>query len=73
MPRRKCEGGCGRWLKSPAAVALGYGRVCAERLGITTPSRRTATTNRPTESAVEVHPDQAALPLHYHQPTLESL
>ncbi|MHC3450824.1 DUF6011 domain-containing protein [Streptomyces prasinus] len=78
--RRKCEGGCGRWLKSPAAVELGYGRVCAERLGIpiAPPARRLATaTRRPpairTDPPVEIHPGQTALDLQTHQPSLWSL
>jgi len=77
--RRKCEGGCGRWLKSPAAVALGYGRVCAERLGIPAPpSRRAATTRRPpairgTDTPPEVGPGQTALELQPMQPSLWSI
>ena len=78
MPRRKCEGGCGRWLSSPEAVALGYGRICAERLGIpfdrsARPRRPSRPTTRPADAPPEVHPDQTALPLIPFQPTLESL
>ncbi|MBR8638663.1 hypothetical protein KEF29_03455 [Streptomyces tuirus] len=78
MPRRKCEGGCGRWLTSPDAVALGYGRICAERLGIPVdrpprPRRPPRPATRTADVPPEVHPDQTALPLVEHQPTLWSL
>lgn len=78
MPRRKCLGGCGRWLKSSAAVELGYGRVCAERHGITTakPAHRTTRrrpTARATDTPTEQIPGQVELPLTHFQPTLESL
>jgi len=76
MPRRKCLGNCGRWLTSPEAVALGYGRVCAERLGIPTgrPARQpTRLPTRSIEVAPEVHPDQTALELRPHQPSLWSI
>lgn len=39
--RRKCEGGCGRWLTSPASVSLGYGRKCAEKFAGTLSGGRT--------------------------------
>lgn len=32
-----CLGGCGKHLWHPESRALGYGRECAERLGITGP------------------------------------
>jgi len=79
MPKpRLCLGGCGRLLKSPAAVELGYGRVCAERHGIPAPpSRRAATLRRPpairTDPPVEIGPGQTEIPLTPFQPTLESL
>ncbi|MGW9397283.1 DUF6011 domain-containing protein [Streptomyces sp. NPDC055642] len=78
--RRKCEGGCGRWLSDPVSIARGYGRQCAERLGIpvVSPARRlAATVRRPpavrTDPPVEIHPDQTALDLTDHQPSLWSL
>ncbi|UPZ27703.1 DUF6011 domain-containing protein [Streptomyces sp. LRE541] len=76
MARRKCRGGCGRWLKSPAAVEIGYGRVCAERLGI--PTRQPARPRlRPKAARADPGPEQipgqVALPLVEHQPTLWSL
>lgn len=40
--RRKCEGGCGRWLRSAESVALGYGRVCAKKLPQSSPTARAA-------------------------------
>ena len=76
MARRKCLGNCGRWLTSPDAVALGYGRVCAERLGIPTsgPTRRPPRLPaRSVEAVPEVHPDQTALELRPHQPSLWSI
>lgn len=30
--RRKCEGGCGRWLTNPVSRALGYGPACLRKL-----------------------------------------
>lgn len=81
MPRerRKCEGGCGRWLSDPESLARNYGPVCAERLGIPAPpARRLATTTRRppairTDPPVEIHPGQTEIPLTPFQPTLESL
>ncbi|CAL9664248.1 hypothetical protein SUDANB1_07129 [Streptomyces sp. enrichment culture] len=78
MRRRKCQGGCGRWLTSPDAVALGYGRICAERLGIPSdrqphPRRPPRATTRPADAPPEVHPDQTALTLQPMQPSLWSL
>lgn len=72
--RRKCEGGCGRWLSDPESIARGYGRQCAERLGIPI----AATVRRPpairaTDPPVEIHPDQTALELQPLQPSLWSL
>jgi len=32
-------GRCGRRLKNPAYIEIGYGRVCAAKLGIAVPSR----------------------------------
>ncbi|WP_432130566.1 DUF6011 domain-containing protein [Streptomyces tendae] len=77
MSRRLCEGGCGRWLTTPESVALGYGRVCAERHGIAVrrlnpaPARQPA--SRASEPPVEPIPGQTALDLQPFQPTLGSL
>jgi hypothetical protein len=62
-------------LKSPAAVALGYGRVCAERLGITPvrPTVRRPPAARASDPLPEIHPDQTALDLQPMQPSLWSL
>ncbi|WP_371238873.1 DUF6011 domain-containing protein [Streptomyces pimonensis] len=78
MPeRRLCEGGCGRWLTSPEAVALGYGRVCAERLGIESARsarpRRLRPVLRPADTPSEPIPGQTELPLQSIQPSLWSL
>ena len=67
MSRRKCEGGCGRWLSTPESLARGYGRRCAERLGIPV-DRPTRTVRRPSvvraaDPPPEIHPNQTALPL----------
>lgn len=32
-------GRCGRRLKNPAYIEIGYGRVCAAKLGIAVPSK----------------------------------
>lgn len=76
MSRRLCEGGCGRWLTTPESVALGYGRVCAERHSIPT-GRRTVPARpapaRVAEPAVAHCDGQTELPLVDHQPTLWSL
>jgi hypothetical protein len=73
--RRKCLGGCGRWLTDPESQARGYGRICAERHGI--PVDRPATTRRPTirttDSSTSQIEGQAELSLTDHQPTLWSL
>jgi hypothetical protein len=29
--RRKCEGGCGRWLTAAASLAVGYGPDCLRK------------------------------------------
>ena len=29
--RRKCEGGCGRWLTAAASLAVGYGADCLRK------------------------------------------
>jgi len=79
MPeRRKCEGGCGRWLSDPESIARNYGRVCAERLGISPARRLGATSNRRppatrTDPPVEPIPGQTALELQPMQPSLWSL
>jgi len=39
--RRKCEGGCGRWLSDPVSVARGLGDVCDRRLNGRPPAIRT--------------------------------
>lgn len=36
--RRKCEGGCGRWLRNPASVALGFGPKCAKEWAQSSPN-----------------------------------
>ncbi len=33
-------GRCGRRLKNPAYIEIGYGRTCAAKLGIVIPSKR---------------------------------
>jgi hypothetical protein len=38
LPRMYCLGGCGKLLWDPKYRSLGYGRECAERLGIITPA-----------------------------------
>ncbi|MFG3127424.1 DUF6011 domain-containing protein [Streptomyces tendae] len=78
MARRRCEGGCGRWLTTPASVALGYGRVCAERHGIPTGTRRRSTPVRPAPARAaetsSVHCDgQTEIDLQPMQPSLWSL
>lgn len=77
MSRRLCEGGCGRWLTTPASIALGYGRVCAERHGIPTgASRRPAPARTPARAAeppVEPIPGQTEIELQPFQPTLGSI
>lgn len=74
--RRKCLGGCGRWLTNAASIALGYGRQCAEAHGITpapavSGPRRPRPVPRP-DTPPEVHPDQTALELHPDQTTEET-
>lgn len=78
--RRKCEGGCGRWLRAPASVALGFGPKCAKELAQSSPGARSAPqdpgvpprrSRRLTGSAP--CPGQTELPLSPMQPTLWSL
>ncbi|WP_179382065.1 DUF6011 domain-containing protein [Streptomyces sp. SA15] len=69
--RPKCLGRCGRRLTNPVSIARGYGKTCAERLGIDTSPPPTART--PTAAPVALHPGQTELPLQPFQPTLESL
>lgn len=70
--RRKCLGRCGNWLTTPESIALGYGRVCAERLGITGPPTLPARASPATTPAPHVE-GQTELPITDHQPTLWSL
>lgn len=76
MSRRKCLGGCGRWLTNAESIALGYGRQCAAAHGITPartiPARWPRPVSRP-DPPPEPIPGQTALPLVDHQPTLWSL
>jgi hypothetical protein len=71
--RRKCRGGCGRWLTDEESVARGYGRVCAERLGIATSPPPKPARTPPATTPVPIAPGQTELPLIPFQPTLESL
>lgn len=80
VKRRKCEGGCGRWLRSAESVALGYGRVCAKKLPQSSPTARTAPQGPgvpPRRSrrltAPTPCPGQTELPLTPMQPTLWSI
>nr|DAJ16950.1 MAG TPA: Protein of unknown function (DUF983) [Siphoviridae sp. ct5YG1] len=36
-------GRCGRRLKNPAYIEIGYGRTCAAKLGIALPSKKKGT------------------------------
>lgn len=72
MARRKCLGGCGRWLTSPQAIALGYGPVCARRLGVVT-VRSPRLVVRLDDPPPDPIPGQTALPLRPMQPTLWAL
>jgi hypothetical protein len=70
--RRKCRGGCGRWLTDPESLARGFGKRCAERHGIpTSPPPKPART--PPAAPTPQLPSQTELPLIPFQPTLESL
>lgn len=69
VPRRKCVGGCGRWLTDPESLARGYGPVCAQRLGLT--SDRPPAIPRPSSSPDGI-PGLDELPL-IEQPDLWSL
>lgn len=71
--RRKCAGGCGRWLTDPESLARGYGRVCAERHGITTPAARRLPAGGSGRDAgvVPVIPGQTVLPLRPFQASLD--
>ncbi|GAA4823908.1 hypothetical protein GCM10023220_67010 [Streptomyces ziwulingensis] len=76
--RRKCAGGCGRWLSDPASLARGYGRLCAERRGIPVHTPRRPVRPRPPavrspDAPSEPIPGQEALPLQPMQPSLWSL
>lgn len=77
MARRKCLGGCGRWLTSPQAIALGYGPVCAKRHGVqpagSSGSRRPQLVVRLDDPPPTPIPGQTALPLQPMQPTLWAL
>lgn len=67
---------CGRPLRRPSPSGLGP--VCAKRLGLQPDSpprqrRPPRPATRTADAPPEVHPDQTALPLVEHQPTLWSL
>lgn len=72
MTAQVCRG-CKRPLKRPTPT--GYGPVCARRRGLTKHPRSLKLTSRPATvpPAPDALPGQDALPLFFHQPTLESL
>lgn len=45
-------GRCGRRLKNPAYIEIGYGKTCAAKLGIVIPSKRKAK-DKPADKAAE--------------------
>lgn len=69
---------CGRPLRSETARTLGYGRDCARKRGLPPPKRRSARpVPRPKPVSLPPAPDtipgQDAIPMFFHQPTLDSL
>lgn len=46
-------GRCGRRLKNPAYIEIGYGKTCAAKLGIVLPSKRKAKDKLATSDAVQ--------------------
>jgi hypothetical protein len=40
--RRKCEGGCGRWLTATVSLVVGYGPDCLRKLPQSSPTARAA-------------------------------
>lgn len=83
--RRKCEGGCGRWLTAPESLAVGMGRTCLRKAQGTPqgPSRARSAPPGPrvppslsraaTANPVPLCAGQGELPLVGHQPTLWSI
>lgn len=67
---------CKQPLTSAESMAIGYGRVCARKRGLTPPKRRRKP-NRRRPAVVAPAPDalpgQDALPLFYLQPTFDSI
>ena len=68
--RRKCEGGCGRWLTAAASLAVGYGADCLRKATGGTSAARSAPRGPGVPpglsrrlTAPALHPGQTELPL----------
>lgn len=70
--RRKCEGGCGRWLTATVSLAVGYGPDCLRKLPQSSQDARAAPqgpgvpprrSQAPTATPVPACDGQAELPL----------
>lgn len=82
VKRRKCEGGCGRWLTNPVSMAIGLGETCLKKQAGSASAARTApqaprvppgASRAATANPVPVCDGQTELPLVDHQPTLWSI
>lgn len=78
--RRKCEGGCGRWLTAAVSLAVGYGPDCLRKWAGSPRDARAAPRGPgvpPSLSRRLTAPTpcdgQTELPLVDHQPTLWSI
>lgn len=54
---------CHRPIRTAASRALGYGRKCAEDLGLTPPRRPRIARPAPARKTTGVAPDQTAIPI----------
>lgn len=78
--RRKCEGGCGRWLTAAVSLAVGYGADCLRKRAGSSPTARSAPQGPGVPPSLSQRltaptpcPGQTELPLSPMQPTLWSL
>jgi hypothetical protein len=81
--RRKCEGGCGRWLTAAVSLAVGYGPDCLRKRAGSSQDGRAAPQGPGVPAGLSrrltathtapLHPGQTELPLTPMQPTLWSI
>lgn len=46
-------GRCGRTLKNPDYIAIGFGKICAAKMGIAVPSKKTVKKDKPDQDQTQ--------------------